>query len=295
MPAAYVDENIFIRYKKGGKVAIQSWHVDEIREMAQQCSTIAELSRKLGYPTNRRGSNRQLTIFVNKHQIAFPVRKNYLAYEEKDGKWYKQCSKTKKIFGPVDVKEKLGEWFTKGNSKDGFRSSSRESDRERNKKYYRTPAGIWSNLKSSAKQRGIPFTLKKEWLEEESKRPETFNFCCYTGIEFDQSGEDESGHTKPLVRSYDRRSSSKGYTEENFAGWCCHIINSIKGEYSFYQITFILMLIINHLCKQMNIDTRLFLNKMLDIALNSTPEYTKSVLNKEINPTIHLDYEIAAK
>lgn len=237
------------------------------------------------------------------------------AYEE-NGKWFKQCSTTKQIFGPVDTKEELGQWFNKGGGKDGFDSYCKEEkkryhqenpekQKESNRRYYqknpekikeyikeynRSPAGILSRLKSSAKQRGKTFKLTKKWVEEQSKLPE-FNVCCYTGVEFDEGGKDENGKTKPLVRSFDRYSSTHGYTKENFAGWCCHIVNSIKNEYTLYQMTFVLMLIIDFLCKQINVDTRLFLNKMLDLALNSTTEYRKGILNREINPTIHLECE----
>jgi len=49
------------------------------------------------------------------------------AYQDENGKWFKQCSKTGQLFGPVDNLEDLSEWFNR-NSKtsDLFRNENKE-------------------------------------------------------------------------------------------------------------------------------------------------------------------------
>ena len=58
------------------------------------------------------------------------------AYQDEDGKWFKQCSTTKKLFGPVDNKEDLSEWFHKDKTKsDGLNSSCKEYSNSIQKQY----------------------------------------------------------------------------------------------------------------------------------------------------------------
>ena len=58
------------------------------------------------------------------------------AYQDQDGKWWKECSSTKQLFGGVDTKEELEEWFSKhSGAKDGFRSYCKEIQKEKGKVY----------------------------------------------------------------------------------------------------------------------------------------------------------------
>jgi hypothetical protein len=59
------------------------------------------------------------------------------AYQDQNGKWWKECSSTKQLFGPVDNKEDLSEWFHKDKSKlnDGFRTYCKIIAIENNKKW----------------------------------------------------------------------------------------------------------------------------------------------------------------
>jgi len=53
------------------------------------------------------------------------------AYQDENGKWYKQCSKTKEVFGPVDNKEDLSVWFVKSRyKKDGFHCHSKQTNKQ---------------------------------------------------------------------------------------------------------------------------------------------------------------------
>jgi hypothetical protein len=59
------------------------------------------------------------------------------AYQDENGKWWKECSETKEVFGPVDNKEDLSEWFFKDKSKkDGFHQGCKDAGCERRKEYY---------------------------------------------------------------------------------------------------------------------------------------------------------------
>jgi len=195
------------------------------------------------------------------------------AYQDENGKWYKQCSKTKELFGGVDNKEDLSEWFSRYKiHKDGFRweckkvqykaykeyrennkekvketskeyrENNREKVKERHKKYYennkekrteylKSPKGMLSQYKSSAKQRGINFTLTLEWFEEQAKLPE-YNICAISGIKF----VEEPHH--PNCRSFDRISSIKGYTPDNVR-WVCHKLNSWKSDLTLHEVSLI--------------------------------------------------------
>ena len=167
------------------------------------------------------------------------------AYQDENGKWYKQCSKTKQIFGPVDNKEDLSEWFSndKHNS-DGFdyrckkvrykqlqqyyqenAGKRREYNKQYSKQYRLTAAGLFNKYKRNAKQRGINFTLALEWFDEQITKPE-FNFCAISGIQFVDSNGNSA---EPFSRSLDRISSTKGYTPDNVR-WVCFKYNSWKSD-----------------------------------------------------------------
>lgn len=195
------------------------------------------------------------------------------AYQDENGKWWKQCSTTKEVFGPVDNKEDLAQWFVKNNEKsDGFayqckqvtyklveqyrkqnadkikkynqenadkikeikrqyRKKNPNKIRKYHKKYRQTAAGFFNKYKSSAKQRGINFTLTLEWFEEQMTKPE-FNICAISGIQF----VDSNGNcNEPFTRSLDRISSTKGYTPDNVR-WVCFKYNSWKGNLTLHDI-----------------------------------------------------------
>jgi hypothetical protein len=180
---------------------------------------------------------------------------------QKDGKWFKECSATGQLFGPVDNLEDLSEWFSKASKKDGFQSSCkaymnqinkryRENNedkvKEKNKRYYennpdkikeirkqyhKKPAGVIIQYRKRAKDRGINFTLTLEWFEEQMDVTE-FNYCAISGIKF----VDEQNH--PFSRSLDRISSTKGYTPDNVR-WVCFKYNSWKSDLTLNEISLI--------------------------------------------------------
>jgi hypothetical protein len=166
------------------------------------------------------------------------------AYQDQNGKWWKECSSTKQLFGGVDTIEELGEWFSKNkSSKDGFAyeykkirkaiedeyyKKNLDKKRSKDKKYSKTLKGKLKHYKCSAKKRGINFTLTLEWLEEQMTKPE-FNVCYFSGVGF----VDETNH--PFSRSLDRVSSTKGYSPDNVR-WVCHKFNSWKCDLTLHEI-----------------------------------------------------------
>jgi hypothetical protein len=181
------------------------------------------------------------------------------AYQDQNGKWWKECSSTKQLFGPVDNLEDLSESFSKQKeTSDGFCYKCRYANslqsksyrqknvtelkqkekiryqnncftnKKRNKKYRSTAAGMFSKHKQRAKDRGVNFNLTVEWFKEQMKLPE-FNYCAVSGVEF----VEEPNH--PHMRSLDRLSSSKGYSKDNFGGWVCFKYNSWKSDLTLYE------------------------------------------------------------
>lgn len=149
------------------------------------------------------------------------------AYQDENGKWYKQCSKTKQIFGPVDNKEDLSEWFYKNQTRvDGFTFECKKVK----KQYFQTAAGLLAKYKGNAKKRKINFTLTLEWFEEQMTKPE-FNVCAISGIKFVVS----DNPNEPFTRSLDRISSTKGYTPDNVR-WVCYSHNSWKSDMTVWDI-----------------------------------------------------------
>jgi hypothetical protein len=58
------------------------------------------------------------------------------AYQDENGKWFKQCSKTGQLFGPVDNLEDLSEWFNRNcKTSDLLRNENKEYQKERGKQY----------------------------------------------------------------------------------------------------------------------------------------------------------------
>jgi|688.fasta_scaffold182984_2 hypothetical protein len=184
------------------------------------------------------------------------------AYQDESGKWFKQCSKTGQLFGPVDNKEDLGQWFYKDKRKfDGFDTRCKEDmsqiqkqyrknnldkvkeaerksrikhsdkNKEYQKQYCESPAGLLTLYKKRAKKRGINLTLTIEWFEEQMKSPK-FEYCAISGIKF----INESHH--PYCRSLDRISSTKGYTPDNVR-WICLKYNSWKSDLTLNDVSLI--------------------------------------------------------
>jgi hypothetical protein len=173
------------------------------------------------------------------------------AYQDENGKWWKECSTTKELFGPVDNREALSEWFHISNQElDGFKTScksQRSLERKLHYESYKNTASIKSKLwrennketagyiytskKSSAKKRGINFTLTLEWFEEQLKLPE-YNICAISKIKF------VDGERNPFSRSLDRISSTKGYTPDNVR-WVCFKYNSWKSDLTLHEVSLI--------------------------------------------------------
>ncbi len=191
------------------------------------------------------------------------------AYQDENGKWYKQCSTTKQVFGPVDNKEDLSKWFSKNkNELDGFGYLCKQVHNQKNRKYYREnpdkmkekekryykqnahkikeskkqcnlsynqiPARLLKNHKSSAKKRNINFTLTLQWYEQQITKPE-FNICAISGKQFVDSN---NNHNEPFARSLDRIDSTKGYTPDNVA-WVCMRYNLCKSNLSHEEVKMI--------------------------------------------------------
>jgi len=180
------------------------------------------------------------------------------AYQDENGKWWKECSTTKELFGGVDKLEDLSEWFSRHKiMNDGFRSICKDADSEKRKEYYgnniekeretskeyrennkekikeysKSPKGMLRHYKSKAKKRGINFTLTLEWFEEQAKLPE-YNICAISKIKFVK----ESHH--PNCRSLDRISSIKGYTPDNVR-WVCNKLNLWKSDLTLHEVSLI--------------------------------------------------------
>ena len=205
------------------------------------------------------------------------------AYQDQDGKWWKECSSTKQLFGGVDTKEELGEWFHKGDQKDGFRPYCREVTKEINKQYRQEN---FSKLKEEKKlyyQKNIEKIkeTRKLWRQDnqqkEKQRKKLYNqtpsglFTKYkksakqreinftltlewfeeqmTKPEFNvcnYSGiqfVDEPKH--PHSRSLDRISSTKGYTPDNVR-WVCFKLNSWKGDLTLNEVAIMFKAMANH-------------------------------------------------
>jgi len=206
------------------------------------------------------------------------------AYQDQNGKWWKECSSTKQLFGPVDSLEDLSEWFSKhSESKDGFRcynnilnnkknkqyyqenkdkekerakryrQENQDKEKERNKLYYsenkdkvketnkqyrKTPAGLLTHYKKSAKRREINFTLTLEWFKEQITKPE-FNVCYFSGVGF------IDGINHPSSRSLDRVSSTKGYSPDNVR-WVCHKFNSWKSDLTLNEVAIMFKAMAEH-------------------------------------------------
>ena len=176
------------------------------------------------------------------------------AYQDQNGKWWKECSSTKQLFGGVDTKEELSKWFCKNKtSKDGFAyeykkirktiedeyyKKNLDKKRSKDKKYSKTVKGKLNHYKSSAKRRGINFTLTLEWFKEQITKPE-FNICYFSGVSF----VDETNH--PFSRSLDRVSSTKGYSPDNVR-WVCHKFNSWKSDLTLNEVAIMFKAMAEH-------------------------------------------------
>ena len=87
------------------------------------------------------------------------------AYQEQNGKWWKECSSTKQLFGGVDTKEELGEWFCKNNSKtDNFYSACKEVGSKRYKQYRQ------ENLEKIKERKKQHYQENSEKVKEKSKQ-----------------------------------------------------------------------------------------------------------------------------
>lgn len=88
-----------------------------------------------------------------------------------------------------------------------YRENNREVIRERMRAYYQKNAdfAVWTNLKTKAKKRGIPFDIEPE----DVRAPE---FCPALGIKLGRGREHQEIGSSPSV---DRLVASKGYVKGN--------------------------------------------------------------------------------
>lgn len=82
-----------------------------------------------------------------------------------------------------------------------------------NKKYSKTPAGMFCKIKTQAKYRNKEFLLSKEFYKDLTKKP-----CNYCNSPFDGG------------IWADRIDNSQGYTEDNVLP-CCGACNHIRNSY----------------------------------------------------------------
>lgn len=174
------------------------------------------------------------------------------AYQDENGKWFKQCSKTGTLFGPVDNKEDLSQWFSRNKVKpDGLAGECKKSVLEYHKVYYKlhppvrkkkekktkseqdkiyhlSANGLFTHYKRSSKKRGIHFSLTLDWFKEQVQKQE-FNNCAISGIEF------VNGACNPYSRSLDRIDNSKGYEPDNVK-WICFKFNRFKSDLNLNEI-----------------------------------------------------------
>jgi hypothetical protein len=87
-------------------------------------------------------------------------------------------------------------------------------DKEAKKLWARTPVGMFSHLRSSAKIRKVEFTLDFKTFLKLRELP-----CHYCG-----------GQLAEASAGIDRKDNSKGYTEENSAA-CCEACNKAKNSF----------------------------------------------------------------
>ena len=96
----------------------------------------------------------------------------------------------------------------------------------------------WANLKSSANDRGIEFSLSlrrvKQLLQAKS--------CYYTRISFTPEAK------QPTSKTIDRVDNNVGYTDENTVV-CCFRINSMKGSMTIAQIEAVYKGVMRHVAK----------------------------------------------
>lgn len=97
---------------------------------------------------------------------------------------------------------------------------------EKIKNSYYSPSGIYSALKSRAKQRKINFSLEKvlfiDWYISQEQK------CHYCGKTLEQINEKKFGRTNKLT--IDRKDNKKGYEINNII-LACMRCNYIKSDY----------------------------------------------------------------
>jgi hypothetical protein len=205
------------------------------------------------------------------------------AYVDENGKWWKECSTSKQLFGGVDTQEELGQWFRQGKNKDGFRSECKEVEKQyyqenkdkinekRKRDYQNNPDKIKEKNKQyrqnnpdkikekDKKYHQSPAGLYTQYKRsakrrgipytlteewfEEQMKLPQFNICAVSGRTF----VDEPNH--PHSRTLDRVSSTKGYTPDNLK-WVCRIYNSWKNDLKLQEI----FEIAKYACEHHNID-----------------------------------------
>jgi hypothetical protein len=87
------------------------------------------------------------------------------AYQDQNGKWWKECSSTKQLFGAVDTKEELSEWFCKHKRKsDGFNTQCKIVSNQHSKKYNSLNKEKIKEYKRSDKMREWKKHYNKKYL-----------------------------------------------------------------------------------------------------------------------------------
>jgi hypothetical protein len=196
------------------------------------------------------------------------------AYQDENGKWWKQCSTTKELFGGVDNKEDLSEWFSKDkNTKDGFCFLCKGAEKIKNNQFYQnnkkdkikeTRKKHYENNKEKIKQKRKEYYYNnKEKIKEYIKSPRGMHklykaSAKHREINFTLSLEwfEEQiklsefnycaisgikfvdGEISPFSRSLDRLDSVRGYEPDNVK-WVCYKLNSWKSDLTLHEVSLI--------------------------------------------------------
>lgn len=195
------------------------------------------------------------------------------AYQDQDGKWWKQCSSTKQLFGPVDNLEELSEWFNKDSrTPDLLRSENKqcqisyyENNKEKqnqqriiryhankNKETRKGQIYYQNNkhkiIERDKRYRETPMGMLTKYKSSAKRREINFNLTLEWFEEQIKLEEyntcaisgmefvDEPNH--PFSRSLDRVNNSRGYSPDNVK-WVCFKYNSWKSDLSLEEINMI--------------------------------------------------------
>ena len=106
-----------------------------------------------------------------------------------------------------------------------YRIKNRVQINKMNRKYSKSPEGIYTGLKSNAKIRNINFNItQKDFVEWYNKQDKVCVYCNRTEEKIIQDSNKQFSRL-----SIDRKDNDFGYTLDNIT-LCCFKCNTIKGD-----------------------------------------------------------------